>query len=328
MTAEQFLDSVWQITGSGPTRYDAPVVRGKVGASGSAEPLVGKWIWSRADASGAAAGETIAFRKQWDEKTEPEQAVAAITCDNSYTLYLNGQKVAAGENWEQPDLVPLTGRIKAGANELVIVAKNAGSGPNPAGLFAQLRLFRADGSFDTMASDASWQWTTALPGANGRYKEEPQDWQPAAEVTNPQVWSGRVDPQIAALLARGTKGAGLMVRASLLKSDFLMRSLGRPNRDQIVSVRPSELRTLEAIDLSNGQTLADALAGGAKNLIGRSWQSPEAFVRWLYRHALSREPSGDELQVLTAALGTQLTDQGIEDTLWAIIMLPEFQLVR
>jgi hypothetical protein len=154
------------------------------------------------------------------------------------------------------------------------------------------------------------------------------DWQPAALAARPEVWAARVDPQIAALLAHGTKGAGLMVRAALLKSDFLMRSLGRPNRDQIVRVRPSELTTLEAIDLSNGQALADALASGAKNLRARTWESPEQFVLWLYRFALCRKPSADELLVLTDALGNQLTDQGVEDTLWAVIMLPEFQLVR
>ena len=64
-------------------------------------------------------------------------------------------------------------------------------------------------------------------------------------------------------LARGKAGDLMMVRAGLLNSDFLMRSLGRPNRDQIVSSRPEELTTLEAIDLSNGETFAKALQIGA-----------------------------------------------------------------
>ena len=55
-----------------------------------------------------------------------------------------------------------------------------------------------------------------------------------------------------------------MVRASLVKSDALMRALGRPNRDQIVSMRPSDLTTLEAIDLANGETLATAIERGAR----------------------------------------------------------------
>ena len=37
----------------------------------------------------------------------PQQAVAVITCDNSYTLYVNGQQVQAGDNWQAPDVVAL-----------------------------------------------------------------------------------------------------------------------------------------------------------------------------------------------------------------------------
>ena len=38
-----------------------------------------------------------------------------------------------------------------------------------------------------------------------------------------------------------------------------MRSLGRPLREQIVSMRPTDLTTLEAVDLANGPTLAALL---------------------------------------------------------------------
>jgi hypothetical protein len=119
-----------------------------------------------------------------------------------------------------------------------------------------------------------------------------------------------------------------MVRAALIKGDALMKSLGRPNRDQIVSVRPEILTTLEAIDLSNGQTLANYLNRGATRLRDRTWDSVPAFAKWLYRYAVSRDPSPLELQILSSALGETLTEQGIEDILWAVIMLPEFQLVR
>jgi hypothetical protein len=107
-----------------------------------------------------------------------------------------------------------------------------------------------------------------------------------------------------------------------------MRSLGRPNRDQIVSVRPEVLTTLEAIDLSNGETLAAILAQGSQKLQGKGWKSPAEFSDWLYHFALSRPPSDGERQVMTELLGEKLTEQGIQDALWAVCMLPEFQLVR
>ena len=119
-----------------------------------------------------------------------------------------------------------------------------------------------------------------------------------------------------------------MVRASLVKSDFLMRSLGRPNREQVVTVRPEDLTTLEAIDLCNGQTLADALHVGARRLAAQTWDSPSSFVRWVYRFALSRDPTPDESRVLAKQLGDKITEQRVEDLLWTVLMLPEFQLVR
>jgi len=342
LTAEQFMDAVWQITGSAPTKIDAPVTRGQRAqpSSDGAAPAVkpkpapvvkpsGRWIWSRADTNGAAAGETVTLQRVFHLKAVPASATAVITCDNSYALYLNGKPVKDGDNWEAPDAVAMTG-FKAGANELLIVAKNGGAGPNPAGLWFEMRLVDAKGAVEVIASDTQWKSTAAVP-ENGKFKKVPQ-WQPAAVVTA-DPWTGRV----AALIEQGFAGGGapastgasggLMVRASLMKNDFLMRSLGRPHREQIVSVRPAELSTLEAIDLSNGQTLADALAKGSSKLAARFATSAE-FVTWLYRFALSRDPSAAELAAFTEALGPKLSEQGVQDALWAVIMLPEFQMVR
>ena len=329
LTAEQFVDAVWQLTETAPAKFDAPVLRGKPDPDAAArQPVSGKWIWSRADSGSAAAGETVAFRKQISVQEVPAQAVAVATCDNEYVLYVNGQRVHAGENWQAPDVIPLTSRLKAGENTLLIVAKNAGNAPNPAGLIFEARLTQADGSASSVGTDDSWEWTSKLPNAKGRYAKEPGDWKPAALVAAPQVWDSQLGGAIAGLFARAAGAPNLMVRASLVKSDFLMRSLGRPNRDQIVTVRPNELTTLEAIDLSNGQILAEMLERGSKNLLERKWESPENFVQWLYQFALSRGPTPLERQVLTETLGTQLTEQGVQDALWTVLMLPEFQLVR
>lgn len=330
MTAEQFVDAVWQITEAAPARYDAPVLRGKPHPNAAAQAsLQGKWIWSRADSSQAAAGETVAFRKQVALKAAPAQAVAVISCDNSYQLFVNGQRAQAGDDWQRPDSVLLAGRLKPGANEFLIVAKNGGASPNPAGLFFEVRLFDASGSLEAViASDDSWQWTRQQPERNGRYKTAPNDWQPAEPVARPEVWAASLQGPLSQLLSQAGESVGLMVRASLLKSDFLMRSLGRPNRDQIVSVRPDELTTLEAIALSNGQILADTLAQGSNNLLGRPWKSPQEFISWLYQFSLSRAPTPEEVKVLVETLGEPLSQQGVQDVLWAVIMLPEFHLVR
>ena len=122
-----------------------------------------------------------------------------------------------------------------------------------------------------------------------------------------------------------------MVRAALLKADPLMRTLGRPNRDQIVSMRPNDLSTLEAIDLANGAQIAKILSEGSVLLMGQDWgkQPKEKFVVWLYQQGLSRSPTAQEREIAYDILGDEkLTARGIEDLLWAVVMLPEFQWVR
>jgi hypothetical protein len=105
-----------------------------------------------------------------------------------------------------------------------------------------------------------------------------------------------------------------------------MSTLGRPNRDQIVSMRPDDLGTLEAIGLSNGPILARILETGARNLMSKRWPSTQVFVQWLYRFALSRDPSAEEFNTALGALGATMNEQGVQDLLWAVIMQPEFQL--
>lgn len=323
MTAEQFVDCVWQVTETSPKSIDAPVTRGSV-SSDSADRvmLAGQWIWNQADVSQAAAGETITLQRQFALAEVPSDGFALVTCDNEYTLYINGKKLVSGNNWMEPDLVRLT-NLKKGANEILIVAKNAGNGPNAAGLFFEARL-----DDQVIASDENWQWTAHAPQTSGKFDKQPDDWQPVAVVKGQEVWMGRLRPIMAQMLSQAVDGQSYMVRASLLKSDFLMRSLGRPNRDQVVSVRPLELTTLEAIDLSNGEALANMLRQGAKQLNQRDWESPQQFVTWLYRFALSRDPSEAELATLVDSLGPEMSTEAMEDVLWVVFMLPEFQLVH
>ena len=130
---------------------------------------------------------------------------------------------------------------------------------------------------------------------------------------------------------KSINGAGErpFVRASLIQSTPLMRTLGRPNREQVVTTRPGEVTTLEALELSNGEPLSDLLATGGQKLAANYGDlSAEDLCRTLVRSALSREPTAEELQLLAETAGQPLTPAGLSDVLWCIVMLPEFQLVR
>jgi Protein of unknown function (DUF1553)/Protein of unknown function (DUF1549)/Planctomycete cytochrome C len=120
-----------------------------------------------------------------------------------------------------------------------------------------------------------------------------------------------------------------LVRATLVDCDLLMRSLGRPNREQVVTTRPDQLSTLQALDLANGQILADLLAQGAANLLKADLKaSPETIAEQVFVRALSRKPSAEELNAACGLIGEKPTAEGVADLLWAVVMLPEFQFVR
>ena len=106
-----------------------------------------------------------------------------------------------------------------------------------------------------------------------------------------------------------------------------MRSLGRPHRDQVVTSRPAELTTLQAIDLANGEILSQYLGQGATNL-AKQLAEKQNFVSWLYEYALGRQPSAGEQDLLQTFANDSNNPQQVEDLLWLVFMQPDFQIIR
>jgi hypothetical protein len=117
------------------------------------------------------------------------------------------------------------------------------------------------------------------------------------------------------------------IRAALAPADPLALALGRPDREQVVTTRATAATTLQALELTHGQTLADLLRRGAAKL-AESSPTPGELVDRVYRGALAREPGEVEKQLAAEMLGQPLRPEGAEDLLWAVAMLPEFQLVQ
>ncbi len=318
MTAEQFVDAVWTLTGTAPTAT-APGLPRKLAAS--SETLSAQWIWSLADAGAVPAGEKISLATAVDLPAAPTSVRAVFVGDNETEIFLNGQSVAKAINGPVPQTLDFSG-LKVGHNTLLAVVKNAGTAPNPAGLILEAKVTFADGKILTISSDPSWKWSRSLPDATGKFDHPPTDWLPAIAISKPAVWAGMTAALPALLNADPT-----MVRASLVPADLLMRALGRPNREQIVSMRPDNITTLEAIDLANGNLLAGLISRGAKTLVA-SRKSPEAMVDHVYLQALGRLPGTAEKAGLIEMLGKDPGPRAVEDLLWLVLMLPEFQFVR
>jgi hypothetical protein len=332
MTAEQFVDSLWQLTDSAPTSYDAPVSRGKVdSAEVEKTKLSAEWIWGDSANGGVPpAGEQLAFYTTFKIDKPIQSAGAIVTCDNEFALHVNSRETAKGNLWTQLGAVALTTALRQGENTIVIVGRNAGDGPNAAGLFFEARINFVDGQTLTIKSDNSWQYTSKFPAKlpAGRWKPKEMKWQPVTIVPTLDAWKNAIDPVGPEQLVRASRGSSLMVRSSLLKSDFLMRSLGRPNRDQIVSSRPNDLTTLEAIDLSNNESVAKALAKGGQRLADHEWPNRDDLINHLFASTLTRYPADSENSAVRSIIDDNVTPEQIEDLLWALCMTPEFLLIR
>jgi hypothetical protein len=325
MSAEQFVDAVWSLTGTAPAKTAAGIPRALPNKGGGLEA---RWIWSDATASSSApGGHTITLGTEVVLPAVPTSARAVFIADNSASIFVNGKPVVQeppGAEAPLPRSIELK-HLRPGKNSIIVVARNGDATPNPAGFIFQANLVLPGAGPVAVASGPSWKWTATLPDANGRFASPPADWQAAALVANPNVWDSFTSGLADGL--NGGGGTGPMVRSALVSSDLLMRALGRPNREQIVSMRPDNITTLEAIDLANGELLAGLLRKGAAAWHASKAPTPE-LVDTVFMRALGRRPTPAEKAGLVAELGANPSAQTIEDLLWMVLLLPEFQFVR
>jgi len=106
-----------------------------------------------------------------------------------------------------------------------------------------------------------------------------------------------------------------------------MVALGRPNREQVITTRSSVATTLQMLELENGQTLSKLLQQGAEQVLAKPSPSTRDLIGRLYEGALGRGPTRQELEVAEELVGNPAKKEGLEDFLWTITMLPEFQLI-
>ena len=359
MTAEQFIDAVWTLTGTPPERGDAPVLRGRVDPTAVKNTrLEAQWIEPGEGPEAGAKPDLVALdiptppepratrpvklrgsknklvlRKKLDLAEAPLRAFGVLGQDvPGLTFLVNGGTLQNDKQLIRTRgvaVVQFGAALKKGANEiLVALDKPSAKAPAPAFAF-QIQLTMRDGSVRLLGTDETWEWSPDLPDEKNRLNGvETKDAQWLPVVAAPaQPRQEQLRAAMLEALAHVSQPQPPL-RASLMKADLLQRALGRPNREQIVSMRPEDLTTLEALDLANGDLLGNALAAGAKKLAAKAWASPDALTSWIYRSALARDPSAAELATARPLLGEKPAEAGVQDLLWAVCMLPEFQLVR
>jgi uncharacterized membrane protein/mono/diheme cytochrome c family protein len=115
-------------------------------------------------------------------------------------------------------------------------------------------------------------------------------------------------------------------RASLVKNDLFLTALGRPNRENVSTTRSSQANLLQALELTNGDLFNGALEAGAVKW-KQKFKTNESIVHEVYQQALGRSPEKAEMDAALKLLGPTPEEDDVEDLLWAIMLLPEFQLI-
>ncbi len=118
----------------------------------------------------------------------------------------------------------------------------------------------------------------------------------------------------------------LYPRASLVMNNVFLTALGRPNRETVSTSRESQANLLQSLELTNGGRFNEALKKGAVSW-SQKYRQGDLIIKEIYRKALGREPQEKEWKVAKQVLGTAPGTEAIQDLFWAIMLLPEFQII-
>lgn len=331
LSAEEFVDALATVTGTsaGKAVFN-PAAAGEIKLPHNKA----KWVWSTPGAQKSAAPGIVYFRKTFD-LDDVSSGEVLLTADNRFVLYVNGKRVASGEEWSRPVAVDLRGYLVSNAtNVIAIEAENTLSNPNPAGLFVSGKIThrKASGAGSPaieLASDKTWAWSDKPAAGWQTEKFDASAWQAVAELGGTNIAPWKLADKVAAgateRVAAGNNAGG--ARAALCTADPLTTALGRTNREQVMTDRDSVATTLQALEMSNGNTLATMLNKAAAKLATEG-TAGDALADRLFARALGRKPTDGERRTAAELVGTPPTADGVEDLLWVIAMLPEFQLVR
>lgn len=342
LSAEQFSDAIMTLAGMNYPKADAKLNRDLALQRGQREvlPLTPKWIWATGGANVKAPPASVVFKRVVTLAAVPTEAWLTIAADNSYAVSINGKNAASASKRSSTgaDIYDVRGNLKKGENTIMVTALNFlpdGTSPipreaeagkpaplptdadNPAGLILYARV-RAEHAVMDFVSDGAWTVSVAKAAPTA-----------AVELGGVDLAPWRVGEHFLELAA-SHKDTLLVQRASLVAADPLMAALGRPNREQVMTVRQGAATTLQALELTNGSTLAVLLKQAAEKILTDTAVSTTTatLITSLYRHALSRPPTSAELFAAEPVVGAPASSEGVQDLLWALAMLPEFQLIN
>lgn len=152
-----------------------------------------QWIWDSDNATSQTEAGPVYFRLKISNDSEVRRGSVVIQCDNRYTLWWNGVRLGAGDQWQVRDQYEVTQLIE-GENILAVEASNDAN--SPAGLAVAVVMATANGNRYWYSGEAAWMcsrdveegWMTSAAGE--------QEWKPAValgELPSTAPWAGQLD---------------------------------------------------------------------------------------------------------------------------------------
>jgi cytochrome c553 len=333
LSAEQFVDALGAVTG---VWEDAPAGDFDFTAAGTdpVPPMRGRWI--TAPVIAASAGAPWFARGSFSIDAVPATVHVLLGSERPYVLYINGHKAAEGSA-ATARMIDIRPHVQRGPNVLAVamLAPEAGETPltqaqaEADGLFAQVfvRQRPAASAGIRIAAASGRAWRTARTESGGWEAPgfDDREWTRAVERRSSPAPENDSGNDLARVLTSASRLG--RTRAALAVADPLTTALGRPSREQVVTSRAVPATTLQALELLNGQTLADRIRRGADALVTGRRESAGALIDRVYLRALGRKPDPSEAAACRQLLGRSVDAAAVEDLLWSIVMLPEFQLI-
>ncbi|HBO51902.1 MAG TPA: hypothetical protein DD471_07960, partial [Planctomycetes bacterium] len=124
------------------------------------------------------------FAKKFNLDAVPPKAVLHITCDNVFTAWLNGKKIASGSDWNRVNRIETRQALKKGENLFAVECANQGG---PGGLMAVLELSDSSGGpLGMIATNETWLATQSPPGDwKTQGSSGGGNWRPPLDVSGP-----------------------------------------------------------------------------------------------------------------------------------------------
>lgn len=350
LSAEQFVDTVYALTETWPICSTSMLRRDGRGQYGQLRDLLAtaakleprhpgdertplsraRWVWKEGNVE-ASEKQELHLRRTWKLAERPSHGVATFAANAPFELWVNGKSVANVPDGTVPVQVNISEHLKADENVIALKVTRAVETPNPPGVIGEVFALNERGRrLLILSTDAEWSVSETAADSWLKPDFEAAGWRQATELgevaSPPWNLAQRIASGEISIQDRSELPATFRIRAALTPLDGLQSALGRPNREQVVSSRDAAPTMLQALELTNGVTLGGYLAQGAAKYRSAGGNPGELIDR-VYRVALTRAPSEEERRLALETLGATLETETIEDLLWTICMLPEFQLV-